>query len=389
MAAPQSINRESKAPLGTFLWHWLRGILYKRHSLFHQFTLEKAINLSRTLWAYAMRRPEANYYPPVLKIDLSPLCNLHCPICVHASPKENSVILAEQHFDASHMMEVAAFKKIIDEVKGKTQAVYLYLMGEPFMHPHIVEMSQYANAAGLNVLVSSHFSFKFPDKKIAEIARSGITHLELSIDGATQEIYEQTRIGGRLDLVLDNLQRLCAYKKEHGLTYPKIEVQCLTFDHNRHQVAELKKKVNALGIDMFTSEEGDVGSWAEMAAENFNITGPKEDKLIPACQWPFASMVIKYNGDAVPCCLFNMGKEFSREAGKSMAMGNVFKDGVMTVWNNPAYQAVRRYVSKPSLINSEPALEKNFCYGCPQVSRGTFKDIIVSDGTRYDIRINQ
>ena len=42
MADPQSINRESKAPLGAFLWHWLRGILYKRHSLFHQFTLKKA-----------------------------------------------------------------------------------------------------------------------------------------------------------------------------------------------------------------------------------------------------------------------------------------------------------------------------------------------------------
>lgn len=385
----QSINRESRVPLGAFLWHWLKGIFYKRHSFFYQFTIAKARNLVKTFYAYLTRQSVAHYYPPVLKIDLSPLCNLHCPVCVHASPKENSNLLAQQYFDSSHMMSVESFKKIIDEVKGKTQAVYLYLMGEPFMHPHICEMSKYANAAGLNVLVSSHFSFKFSDKKIAEIANSGITHLELSIDGATQDIYEVTRIGGNLDFVLDNLQRLVCYKKQHGLQYPKIEVQCLTFDHNRHQIPELKKMVTALGIDMFTSEDGDVGSWAEMAADNFNITAPKEDKLIPACQWPYAAMVIKYNGDAIPCCLFNMGKEFSSDESQSMALGNVFSDGVMKVWNNDAYQAVRRYVSKPSLVKTEKSLEHNYCYGCPQVSRGTFKDVIVSDGTRYDIRINQ
>lgn len=385
----QSINRESRAPLGAFLWHWLKGILYKRHSFFHQFTLSKGRNLLLSLLAYVGRQSAVRYYPPVLKVDLSPLCNLHCPVCVHASPKENSNLLAQQYFDSTHMMSVGDFKKIVDEVKGKTQAIYLYLMGEPFMHPHICEMSQYANNAGLNVLVSSHFSFKFPDKKIAEIANSGITHLELSIDGATQDIYEVTRIGGNLEFVLDNLQRLVAYKKQHGLQYPKIEVQCLTFDHNRHQVKELERKVTDLGIDMFTTEDGDVGSWAEMAANNFNITAPKEDKLIPACQWPYAAMVIKYNGDAIPCCLFNMGKEFSKDENQSMALGNVFQDGVMNVWNNKAYQTIRRYVSKPSLVTTEKSLEHNFCYGCPQVSRGTFKDVIVSDGTRYDIRINQ
>jgi len=385
----QSINKETSLPFGHFLWHWLKGIIYKRHSFFHHFTLAKARNLGKSILGYLTKKPQANYYPPVVKIDLSPLCNLHCPVCVHASPKENSVLLAQQHFDSDHMMSVADFKKIIDEIKGKTQSVYLYLMGEPFMHPHLCEMSQYANAAGLNVLVSTHFSFKFPDKKIAEIAHSGITHLELSIDGATQEIYEQTRVGGHLDWVLDNLERLVAYKKAHNLVYPKIEVQCLAFEHNRHQIPMLRAKVKALGVDMFTAEDGDVGSWAEMAAENFNISGPKEDKLIPACNWPFAAMVIKYNGDAVPCCLFNMGKEFSKDKSLSMSLGNVFKDGVSGVWNNKAYQQVRRYVSKPSLINEDKSLEKNFCYGCPQVSRGTFKEIIVSDGTQYNIRINQ
>ena len=141
---PQSINKDTKQPLGHFLWHWLKGIIYKRHSFFHKFTIKKLWNLSKSIFSYLTKKQKADYYPPVIKIDLSPLCNLHCPICVHAAPKDNSNILSQQHFDSSHMMSVESFKKIIDEVKGKTQSVYLYLMGEPFMHPHICEMSKYA-----------------------------------------------------------------------------------------------------------------------------------------------------------------------------------------------------------------------------------------------------
>jgi len=133
----QSINKETSLPFGHFLWHWLKGIVYKRYSFFHHFTLEKARNLWKSIIGYLRKKPHANYYPPVVKIDLSPLCNLHCPVCVHAAPKENSVLLAQQNFDSDHMMSVADFKKIIDEIKGKTQSVYLYLMGEPFMHPHL------------------------------------------------------------------------------------------------------------------------------------------------------------------------------------------------------------------------------------------------------------
>lgn len=385
----QSINKESKKPLGTFLWFWLRGIIYKRHALFHQFTLSKAINLTKAFWGYLTRNQYANWYPPILKIDLSPLCNLHCPVCVHATPKENSNILATQSFDSSQRMSITDYKKIIDEVKDKSQAVYLYLMGEPFMHPQLLEMSRYARDAGLNVMVSSHFSFRFPDEKITEIANSGITHLEVSIDGSTQDVYEQTRIGGHLEWILDNLQRLAEYKKHHKLQYPKIEIQFLAFEHNQHQIEAVRKIAADLNVDMFTVEDGDVGSWAEMAADNFNIIGPQPDKIIPSCHWPYASMVIKYNGDAVPCCLFNMGKEFSKDNSQSMALGNVFKNGISGVWNNDAYQSVRRYVSKPSLINNEKELQNSFCYGCPQLSRGTFKDVIVSDGTRFDIKINQ
>jgi len=389
MSQSQSINKESSQALGPFLLHWVKGTLYKRHSFFHQFTFKKALNLSKSVFTYARKKDHGNYYPPMVKIDLSPLCNLHCPICVHATPKENSNLLAQQSFDSSHMMSVEDFKKIIDEIKGKTLSVYLYLMGEPFMHPHLFEMTRYASDAGLNVLVSSHLSFKFPDKKIADIIHSGITQLEVSIDGASQEIYEQTRIGGNLEQVLNNLERIARYKIEHNLKYPKLEVQCLTYDHNRHEVPLLKQRIDALNIDMFTVEPGDRGSWAEMAAENFNITSNKKEKAIPACHWPYASMTIKYNGDALPCCLFNMGKEFSKDPSQSKALGNVFRDGVSNVWNNDNYKNIRRYVSNPELVENEEELKNSFCYGCPQMNTGTIKDVIVSDGEVYDIRINQ
>jgi MoaA/NifB/PqqE/SkfB family radical SAM enzyme len=387
---PKPISEEEKTGIfGGFLWFWLKGILYKHHSFSHRLTLKKAFNLFKSLISYALKTEQVNYLPPVLKIDLSPLCNLHCPICVHATPREGSNLLNQQAFNSDQRMPVEEFRNIISQVAGKTQAVYLYLMGEPFMHPEFCTMSRIAHDAGLNVLVSSHFSFKFSDRKIEEIAHSGITHLELSIDGPTQEIYEQTRVGGNLEHVFYNLERLSAYKKEHGLKYPKIEVQCLTFEHNRDHVEQLKQRLEPYDIDKFTDEHGDVGSWAEMAAENFNVLSPKPNLPIPTCHWPYAAMVIKYDGDVIPCCLFNMGKQFAKEPDRSMVLGNAFEQSVAEIWDGKPYRDLRKYVSKPELVLQDKSLEKTYCYGCPQVCSTELKETVMPEDGEFIIRTNR
>lgn len=376
--------------LTSFQLHWFKAVWVKRGSYFSNFTLRKGVNALRVGLAFVRKAKRVSAHPIMLKIDLSPVCQLKCPVCFHADPVPESNLLAKQRFSTSQMMSLEQFQTIIDQAEGKVQALYMYYLGEPFLNKDACKMARYARDAGINVLVSSNMSIKFSDEKIAEIADSGITHLEVGIEGATQEDYAAYRIGGRLDLVLDNIKRLAAYKKQHGLRYPKIEVQFLEMKHNVGGAIKVKNLFEKGEVQMFTVEEGDTGNWAELALENTIIEGPVPTKLIPTCMWPYSGIVIKYNGDVIPCCIYNGGNQYQEtETEDSRVLGNVFKDGLLGVWNNSNYQEVRAYVGNPQLIKDRPDYEKSFCHGCPQVSNGSLRTDVLSPDSQFDFKTNR
>ena len=49
-------------------------------------TARKAVNLAACGAAYLLGRQTVPAWPTVVKIDISPLCNLRCTVCVHARP---------------------------------------------------------------------------------------------------------------------------------------------------------------------------------------------------------------------------------------------------------------------------------------------------------------
>ena len=91
-----------------------------------------------------------------------------------------------------------------------------------------------ARAAGLAVHVTSHFSYRMTDARIASLVESNHGHLTVAVDGATQATYAGTRLRRRLPVVLDNLARLVA----HRVRQPFVEVQHLQFAH--HPPGELE-----------------------------------------------------------------------------------------------------------------------------------------------------
>src|SRR5205823_6117091 len=151
--------------------------------------------------------------PVLLKVDISPLCNLHCTICVHARPiGDRTAELDAQRFRASDKMSVKAFTALADEVAGKTAAVSLYYLGDPIVHPHLEEICRVASSRGLNSHISTNFSVPLSDDRVVRLVETGLTHLTVCVDGLSQDTYNRTRVGGRIDVVLNNLGRLLEYR---------------------------------------------------------------------------------------------------------------------------------------------------------------------------------
>ena len=175
----------------------ISAVTRRRAWLFGRMNARKAFNMVAAAKDFALKRETMNALPAIVKIDISPLCNLRCTACVHADPTGNPT-LEKQVFEPKHRMSVDQFQNIVEQIKGKATAVSLYYLGDPMVHPDLDRMSRIAADAGLQVHVSSNFSFGLKDDRIRSIVTSGLSHLTVCIDGLTQENYQRTRVGGNI-----------------------------------------------------------------------------------------------------------------------------------------------------------------------------------------------
>jgi len=114
----------------------IRTAVRRRRWLFRGLTLRKLWNLARASLEFAGSRERLAARPAFVKIDISPLCNLRCTVCVHADPN-GSELLEKQVFAPGHRMSVEQFSHIIDQIKDDATAVSLYTWGDPLTHPEL------------------------------------------------------------------------------------------------------------------------------------------------------------------------------------------------------------------------------------------------------------
>jgi MoaA/NifB/PqqE/SkfB family radical SAM enzyme len=341
----------------------INAVTRRRAWLFGRMNARRALNLASATVDFALKRETMRALPAIVKIDISPLCNLRCTACVHADPNGNPT-LEKQVFEPKHKMTVEQFQRIVDQIGGKATSVSLYYLGDPMVHPDLDRMCRIAADAGLQVHISSNFSFGLKDERIRSIVTSGLSHLTVCIDGLTQDKYQRTRVGGNIGRVVNNLRRVSEVRKELGQKYPLIEVQYIMFQHNLDEVEKAKALCDELGVEQFSTFWGDLHNWTDRDPGNFEVIGPKPAKALPHCYWPYFSTVIKYNGDVIPCCTHRQGMQYAPGA-DARIFGNVFDKDFAEIWNSPEYQQARRIVSDPTRSDGEPALKSHFCDACP------------------------
>jgi MoaA/NifB/PqqE/SkfB family radical SAM enzyme len=227
-------------------------------------------------------------------------------------------------------------------------------------------MCTVARDAGLNVHYSTNLSFVLSDQRIRRIVASGVSHLTVCVDGLSQKTYGLTRVGGRIDLVLSNLQRLCRYRAEMGQRRPQIEVQYIKYQHNLAELEEARRLFTSIGVDQVYELWGGLHNYTDRDPGNYTVFGPRKSRLLPRCHWPFFFLQIKYNGDVLPCCCHRLGQQYARMDDPRCA-GNVFDTSVRQVWNSTEYHRARRLVSRPRSIDSDATLSGHFCAACPRV----------------------
>lgn len=320
--------------------------LLKPSRLFNAFLIVFSYHISRL-----MKRNVHLGNPVSITIEPTTACNLRCPECPSG---------LRQFTRPTGNVNVSLMKQLIDEQARTLMYCNFYFQGEPFIHPNIIEMIAYASGKG--VLTSTSTNAHFISEKSAEaIVLSGLNRLIISIDGTTQEVYEQYRKEGRLNKVIEGTKHLVAAQRKFKSSI-QIVFQFLVVKPNEHQVEEVKDLGKKLGVDKVvfkTAQLYDYKNGHELMPENQqysrykklkNGTFELKNKLLNQCWRLWSGSVMTWDGRIVPCC-------FDKDA--KHEMGQITQQSFANIWRNDSYKAFRNQI-----IQSRKSID--ICTNCSE-----------------------
>lgn len=290
-----------------------------------------------------------------MAIEPTTSCNLRCPECPSG---------LRQFTRPTGMLEPVFFKSTIDSVYKELIYLTFYFQGEPYLNPNFLDMVKYASDKGIYTSTSTnaHYLTSEQAKKTVE---SKLDRLIISIDGTTQETYEQYRIGGSLQKVIDGTKNIVAAKKELKSKTPHIVFQFLVVKPNEHQLNDVEELANELGVDEVVFKTAQVYDF-----ENGNPLIPVNEKysrykkradgtyvikneLLNQCWRMWSSCVVTWDGLVVPCC-------FDKDA--KHQLGDLKKQAFRELWRSGKYQDFRHAVLRSRQ-------EIDICKNCSEGTR--------------------
>lgn len=310
-------------------------------NLITKLSFRKAVNAFRILFSYFYSKANSKAVmrglPFSMSIEPTTSCNLRCPECPSG---------LRDFTRPTGMLDIALFQNVIDQVKEHLVYLLLYFQGEPYLHKQFFELVKYASENGIYTSTSTNAHY-LSEENAKKTVESGLDRLIISIDGTTQDTYEQYRVGGSLEKVIGGTEQLVHWKKKLKSKTPHLVFQYLVVKPNEHQVNEVTELAKSIGVDevkfktaqIYDYENGSplIPETQEFSRYRKNADGTYKlkNKLLNQCWKMWHSCVMTWDGKVVPCC-------FDKDA--DHAMGNLKYHKFQEIWSGEAYSNFRNAI---------------------------------------------
>lgn len=312
-------------------------------SFVRKLTLRKLFNVLLIWSSYVLtkrlRRPVQWGLPMTVSIEPTTACNLRCPECPSG---------LRSFTRKTGNLKKDLFSKVIDEMGDKLMYLIFYFQGEPYINPAFLEMVAYARRRNIYTITSTNGHF-LDDENARATVESGLDRLIISVDGTTQEVYEAYRREGRLEKVLIGAKNVVKWKKHLQSPTPHIIFQFLVVKPNEHQIPDIYKLANEIGVDEVKLKTAQVYDYV-----NGNELIPDQQKysrylkqadgtyrlrhsLANHCWKLWHACVITWDGYVLPCC-------FDKDA--AHRLGNLHTHHFKHIWHGQPYQNFRKAILK-------------------------------------------
>ena len=329
-------------------------------NLISKLTPRRMWNAAKVLGSYYLSkwtgRPLQWGYPVSISFEPTTSCNLRCPECPSG---------LRAFTRPTGMLQRDFFSQTIDQLSGELLYLIFYFQGEPYLNPSFLDMVQYASAKGIYTATSTNAHY-LTDQHARRTVESGLDRLIISIDGTTQEVYEQYRVGGSLEKVLEGARNIVKWKKELNSRTPFVFFQFLVVKPNEHQIDDIRRLARETGVDEVRFKTAQVYDYQrdpnELIPVNPRFSRYKKNdlgvmeirnSLSNHCWRLWHATVITWDGLVVPCC-------FDKDARHQLGdlKGMPFKE----IWRHPTYVNFRR-----SVLESRKNID--ICSNCSEGTR--------------------
>lgn len=307
-------------------------------------TLRRVWNMAKVYSSYYLskwtKRPIQWGMPVSISFEPTTSCNLRCPECPSG---------LRAFSRPTGMLQKDFFTETIDDISKDLTYLVFYFQGEPFLNPEFLSMVKYASSKKIYTATSTNAHY-LKDDVAKRTVESGLDRLIISIDGTTQETYEQYRVGGNLSKVLEGAANIVKWKRELKSQTPFVIFQFLVVKHNEHQVEDVKKLARETGVDDVWLKTAQVYDYKNdpnnLIPDNKKYSryqrgknGEMEFKGNNAnhCWRLWHDPVITWDGAVVPCC-------FDKDAVHKL--GSLREESFASLWKNSNYHRFRSDVLK-------------------------------------------
>ena len=221
---------------------------------------------------------------------------------------------------AKGFMSFEIFSSIIDQIadyeKGKEVYINLWGWGEPLLHGDIFGMVDYAANKKFRVRLSTNFNIDNPDI-IRKLSGTQLDLLIVGLDGNSESVHQDYRVGGDFNLVVDNVSNFKHYvRSDNGNT--KMAITTLLTPRLEKNLKDFIKFASNLDVDVLMLKYPNLWRFKKSKQEiemlfnrfvknlkhgsRYKIVSSGIESVSGRCSFLPINGVFLWNGDITTCC---------------------------------------------------------------------------------------
>ncbi len=259
--------------------------------------------------------------PSVYIIEVTNRCNAKCVMCPNGRQLEFGDI------------DISLIQAIMPQISLSAKYIQLYFMGEPTLHPSLLEIVKTIRSKSKAIIeLSTNLSVYESFGQWYELLLSGIDKLLCCVDGVNINEYSELRKGIDYSKVLSNIKLLSSIKNKYNINVEVI-IKSISSIYNKSNYADIKTFWERYPGVIYRQTW--MNTWAGSMPELYGIAGELSPNYLKdriPCAELWNKLLIRWNGDVVICC---------HDWSSQYIIGNVKNNSIYDIWNSCGYNDMR------------------------------------------------